>query len=80
MFAGMLAKNITDFNVTAAYEGIYLQATEPNRPHVRRDGLADYIKNGYVNQFEELNVLNLFRLLYLSHVRFYYISFYYYYY
>ncbi|EGD79581.1 hypothetical protein PTSG_10430 [Salpingoeca rosetta] len=48
MLAGMIAKNITGFNVTAAYEGMRLQATDPSRPHIGREGLQDYITLGYV--------------------------------
>ncbi len=56
MLAGMIAKNITGFNVTAAYEGMRLQATDPSRPHIGREGLQDYITLGWVHMSVQLSV------------------------
>ena len=41
-------KGIPGFNASKLYEGMRLQATDPNRPHVGRDDLTDYATKGYV--------------------------------
>lgn len=35
-------------NAQAAYEGMVLQGTDPNRPHINRACLTEYLAKGYV--------------------------------
>ncbi len=41
-----VVKGITDFDLESAFEGMWLQATDPNRPHIGREGLTEYINLG----------------------------------
>jgi putative alpha-1,2-mannosidase len=43
-----VVKGITDFDIESAFEGMWLQATDPNRPHIGREGLTEYVNLGFV--------------------------------
>ncbi|EDQ85421.1 uncharacterized protein MONBRDRAFT_29317 [Monosiga brevicollis MX1] len=46
MIADAVSKNLTDFDVHTAFEAMYLQATQAQRPHSGWTDLEDYVRQG----------------------------------
>eukprot|EP00730_Choanoeca_flexa_P006596 TRINITY_DN12183_c0_g1_i8.p1 TRINITY_DN12183_c0_g1~~TRINITY_DN12183_c0_g1_i8.p1 ORF type:complete len:472 (+),score=75.46 TRINITY_DN12183_c0_g1_i8:901-2316(+) len=60
LISDLVSKNASgDVDLSAAYEGMYLQATDPNRPHISRQHLDDYVSKGYVTESDSSKSVSL---------------------